>query len=201
MLIFIEHNIWDQLFKRKIDLDIHFPKKEYSLRVTRQGVFEVVQTPDTKIELKKYIKHTVQEDSLFGFGNPNLASNEQRTGGFRGRFSSTAENTYLHIRRIWYKFELTDLGDNWIREPTKVKIKWGSSNSLSKGAGKGVFTVIIHSSGYEVNKELVSSTPGGCLTQKHLNKMPKIKYKVSQSNANKIPVKVDMTYEVVRHKL
>jgi len=96
VLIFIDHNVWDQLFKRKVDLNIHFPKKEYSLRVTRQGVFEVIQTPDTKIELKSYIntylKDTVQEDSLFGFGNPNLPSNEQRVGGFRGRFSSIAEN-------------------------------------------------------------------------------------------------------------
>lgn len=96
MRIFLDHNVWDQLFIRNVDLDIHFPKNEYSLYVTRQGIFEVVQTPDTKAELKNYIntyiKSTVQEDSLFGFGNSNLPSNEQRTGGFMGRFSSTDEN-------------------------------------------------------------------------------------------------------------
>ena len=96
MRIFIDHNVWDQLFKRNVNLDIYFPKNEYYLCVTRQGVFEVIQTPENKVELKKYIntyiKTTVQEDSLFGFGNPNLPPNEQRIGGFRGRFSSAAEN-------------------------------------------------------------------------------------------------------------
>jgi hypothetical protein len=95
--IFIDHNIWDQLFKRNVDLDAHFPKDKYSLYVTRQGSFEIRQTPDTKAKMKEYIntyiKGTVQEDSLFGFGNPNLPSNEQRVSGFgMGRFSSIEEN-------------------------------------------------------------------------------------------------------------
>ena len=95
--IFIDHNVWDQLFKRNVDLNTHFPQDEYSLFVTREGVFEIKQTPDTKVELKKYIdtfiKSTVLEDSLFGFNNPNLPPNEQRVSGFgMGRFSSTEEN-------------------------------------------------------------------------------------------------------------
>ena len=55
----------------------------------------------------------------------------------------------------------TALNDYWVRESTKVKVQWGRSNSFPKGAGKGVFSVIIDSSGYEISRELVSSTPNG----------------------------------------
>ena len=95
----------------------------------------------------------------------------------------------------------SELSNYWIKEPTKVKVQWGHSDSTPKGAGKGIFSIVIDSNGYEVAKELVSSTPSGWLTQKHLNKMSKVKYKASLSNTKKFPVKVKMTYEVKRYKL
>jgi len=97
MNIFIDNNVWDQLFLRNVDLNIYFPEDKYSIFVTSQGVFEVAQIPSTKKELKKYIEKYindyVMEDSIFGFNDPNLPSDEQRVSGFGfGRFGSVVEN-------------------------------------------------------------------------------------------------------------
>lgn len=97
MNIFIDHNVWDQLFGRNVDLNACFPKDKYSIFVTSQGILELEQTPDTKLELKKYIekyiKDHVVEDSIFGFNDPCLPSDEQRVSGFGlGRFGSPVEN-------------------------------------------------------------------------------------------------------------
>lgn len=97
MNIFIDHNVWDQLFIRNVDLDVCFPKDKFSLFVTTEGVLEIKQTPDSKLELKEYIeryvKDYVMEDSIFGFNDPSLPSDEQRVSGFGlGRFGSVVEN-------------------------------------------------------------------------------------------------------------
>ena len=105
MIIFLDHNIWDQLYIRNIDLNISFPKELYSLYITTQGRLEKQQTPDTKVGLKNYIDKycstkQVNEDFIFGFGNPNLPPEEQRVSGFGSRYSSEQENI---IRTELYK--------------------------------------------------------------------------------------------------
>jgi hypothetical protein len=98
MNIFIDNNVWDQLFLRNVDLNIHFPKDQYSIFVTSEGVFEVAQIPPgakkgLKKYIEKYIKDYVMEDSIFGFNDPNLPLDEQRVSGFEfGRFGSLVEN-------------------------------------------------------------------------------------------------------------
>jgi hypothetical protein len=95
--VFIDHNIWDELAKRQLDLGICFPENEFTLCVTKHGKFEVQQTPESCIELKayinKYLDSFVHVEALFGFYNPSLPDNEQRAGGFGfGRFSGCVQD-------------------------------------------------------------------------------------------------------------
>jgi len=97
--VFIDHNIWDELSKRQLDLGICFPENEFTLCVTKHGKFEVQQTPDSCIELKayisKYLDSFVHVDALFGFYNPSLPDNEQRAGGFGfGRFTCVEDKAF-----------------------------------------------------------------------------------------------------------
>ncbi|ABZ75217.1 conserved hypothetical protein [Shewanella halifaxensis HAW-EB4] len=92
----------------------------------------------------------------------------------------------------------SELNNYWVRDPTKIKMLSRRPDWLPKGEGKGTYSIVIDSNGNEITKELVSSTPDGWMTQKHLNKIPKIKYKPSQLNAQKTPVKVQMSFEVKR---
>ena len=38
------------------------------------------------------------------------------------------------------------------------------------------------------------------MTQKHLDKMPKVRYKPSQANLKMAPVKVQMSFEIMRRR-
>ncbi|MDX6014798.1 hypothetical protein SIL79_00175 [Shewanella indica] len=97
MRVFIDHNIWDELANRQLDLNICFPENEFTLCVTKHGKFEVLQTPENCVELKsyinKYLGSFVQVDAKFGFHNPSLPDNEQRAGGF-GRLSCIEDEAF-----------------------------------------------------------------------------------------------------------
>lgn len=95
--IYIDNNIWDQLYTRNVDLNAHFPRNKYELCVTQHGVYEGKQIPNTNDQLKAYIERftgsIVQTDAIFGFENPNLPSSEQRVDGFGvGRFTDIKED-------------------------------------------------------------------------------------------------------------
>ncbi len=106
---------------------------------------------------------------------------------------STKEPSFIgNIQEI----DQTKLKDFWVPKSNKVEVLSGRPNWLPKGAGKASYVIIIDSSGSEVSKKLVSSTPEGWMTQKLLNKMPKTKYKAANSNNLKVPVKVLVKSEV-----
>ncbi|OOE33495.1 hypothetical protein BZG04_01360 [Salinivibrio kushneri] len=99
MKVFIDHNVWDELANRQLDLSVCFPENEFTLYITKHGKFEVQQTPDSCIRLKSYIKNylgsVVHVDALFGFKDSSLPDNEQRTGGFGlGRFSCVKDEDF-----------------------------------------------------------------------------------------------------------
>jgi len=96
--------------------------------------------------------------------------------------------------------KVSELSNYWVRESTKIKMLSGRPDWLPKGGGKGIYSVVIDSNGYEVTKKLVSSTPDGWMTQKHLDKMPKVRYKPSQANLKMAPVKVQMSFEIMRRR-
>lgn len=92
----------------------------------------------------------------------------------------------------------SELSKYWLPKSTKVTMLSGRPDWLPKGAGKAFYFITIDSNGNEIGKELVNSIPDGWMTQKLLNKMPKNKYKPSDLNAKKVPVKVKVTSEVKR---
>ncbi|WP_215796719.1 hypothetical protein [Rheinheimera oceanensis] len=97
--VFIDHNIWDELFARKLDLECFFPTEQFTFYVTKHGKYEVQQTPESCMELKEYINRyldsLVKVDAMFGFHNSNLPPDQQRSGGFGiGRFSNKTNELF-----------------------------------------------------------------------------------------------------------
>ncbi|WP_143325669.1 hypothetical protein [Caballeronia sordidicola] len=107
MLIFLDNNVWDFLFERRLDLSIELPSSEYKLAITREGEFEIAPIPDHKAELKAFIAKTIARcavgtDTYFGFGGRSLPANERRFAGFGfGRFAQTEESKFIgeEVRR------------------------------------------------------------------------------------------------------
>ncbi len=98
--VYIDHNMWDFLYKNSIEICSFFPSPKYSVLITKHGKFEIDQTPSTErtIDLIKFINHNlvvcVNERHIFGFHNPELSNEEQRSSGFGvGCFTTTIENT------------------------------------------------------------------------------------------------------------
>jgi hypothetical protein len=46
--VYIDHNVWDFLFARRIDLAVELPDDEFSLHLTREAEFEIPPTPSDK---------------------------------------------------------------------------------------------------------------------------------------------------------
>ncbi|CDU10730.1 conserved hypothetical protein [Vibrio diabolicus] len=156
MRVFIDHNIWDELANRQLDLGICFPENEFTLCVTKHGEFEVRQTPEHCVELKSYINNYlgsfVQVDSKFGFYNPSLPDNEQRAGGFGfGRFGCVEDEVFRQElqekygstakrknSQILYKQEADiELGVRSLRHPVlTLDIKAGPLRDAYERGGK-----------------------------------------------------------------
>ena len=96
------------------------------------------------------------------------------------------------------EIDSTELNQYWQHDSSKVIMLSGRPNWLPKGAGKASYFITIDSNGTEVSKKLINSTPDGWMTQKLLDKMPKQRYKPSETNLNKTPVKVKISSEVKR---
>jgi hypothetical protein len=106
--VYIDHNVWDFLFKRRIDLTVALPRDEFRLCVTREAEFEITPTPPDK---KAFIEATIakcgiQTDTFFGFNDASLPPDEQRIGGFNvGRWASPKEIAFIASQRTALKAE------------------------------------------------------------------------------------------------
>ena len=85
--VFLDHNVWDLLLARGLDLAAELPADRFNLWITREAEFEIKATPDDKAELKAFITATiaaanVRTQSFFGFYQDEFPPDEQRIGGF-----------------------------------------------------------------------------------------------------------------------
>lgn len=102
--VYIDNNVWDFLFDRKMDLSIELPPDQYCLCMTREAEFEIPPIPESKADLKHFIQATVEKCvktvPLFGFYDESLPADEQRNGGFdQGSFASVAELDFINQQR------------------------------------------------------------------------------------------------------
>jgi len=91
--------MWDFLYKNTIEICSFFPSPKYSVLITKHGKFEIDQTPVSERTrgLIKFINTNllvcVNEQHIFGFYNPELPNEEQRSSGFGiGCFTTINEN-------------------------------------------------------------------------------------------------------------
>lgn len=103
--VYIDNNVWDFLFLRRIDLAAALPKKKFCVCITREAEFEIPPIPATKADLKVFIEDTIRDcsiptDSFFGFQDASLPDDEQRVGGFDvGRWAQPEELAFLAQQR------------------------------------------------------------------------------------------------------
>lgn len=86
--LFIDNNAWDIFSDKNIDLLVELPQAEFNLKITREAEFEIPQMPkEKKAYVEKYINQkAIKFDSFFGFYDPSLPPEEQRSGGFGSVF-------------------------------------------------------------------------------------------------------------------
>lgn len=102
-VIFLDNNVWDFLFERKLDLATELPRPDYRLYLTREGEFEIA--PIEKPGLKDFIERAVRDcgietHSYFGFYEESHPPNEQRVGGFnQGYWASKEEIAFIHQQK------------------------------------------------------------------------------------------------------
>lgn len=103
--VYIDNNVWDFLYSRKIDLSVELPRTEFCLCMTREAEFEIPPIPIEKAGLKKFIQDTINKcviepHSYFGFYDPAHSDSEQRVGGFnQGRFASLDEVAFIEQQK------------------------------------------------------------------------------------------------------
>jgi hypothetical protein len=103
--VYIDNNVWDFLFKSKIDLSVALPSEEFCICITREAEFEIPPIQNTKPELKEFIETTIKKcniltDSFFGFYEETFSQSEQRVGGLDiGRFASREEIVFMDQQR------------------------------------------------------------------------------------------------------
>jgi hypothetical protein len=100
--LFIDGNVWNFLFNRKLDLAAELPAADWGIMHTREAEFEI---PVGKPELDAFIGETmercdVKTDSFFGFADETKPAMEQRYGGFDvARFAHPDEIKFLASQR------------------------------------------------------------------------------------------------------
>jgi hypothetical protein len=103
--VYLDNNVWDFLFERRLDLAVELPRSRFCLAITREAEFEIPAIPDHKADLKAFIANAIAQcgvrtDSLFGFYDDSLPHDQQRFGGFDvGRWASEDELSYLTQQR------------------------------------------------------------------------------------------------------
>lgn len=103
--VYIDNNVWDFLFERKMDLTIELPRDEFVVCITREAEFEISPLETIKPELFSFIQLTIERcqtksDAFFGFNDESLPLAEQRVTGFdQGRFISPEEQEFMVMQR------------------------------------------------------------------------------------------------------
>lgn len=103
--VYIDNNIWDFLFERKLNLAVELPRDEFCICITREAEFEIPPIPLEKAELKSFIDDTIAKcgirtDWIFGFNDDSLSQSEQRFAGFdQGRWASQDEIDFMVQQR------------------------------------------------------------------------------------------------------
>ena len=101
--IYIDHNVWDFLFARKIDLALELPAGEFSLHLTREAEFEIPPTPG---DLRVFIEETIQRCHIdvrpyFGFfDNQHLATEQRVSGHDEGYWASHEEYIFIESQHL-----------------------------------------------------------------------------------------------------
>lgn len=77
--VFLDGNVWNFLFERRLDLAVELPRPEFSIGHTREAEFEI---PTGKPDLDAFFEETIVRceiatDSYFGFSNSAVPRNEQ----------------------------------------------------------------------------------------------------------------------------
>lgn len=104
--VYLDNNVWDFLFERKIDLSVALPRPDFCVCITREAEFEIPPIPPDKAELKAFIENTIAKcsvrvDSLFGFYDDSLPPEEQRVGGFDvGRWAGAEEIAFINQQKM-----------------------------------------------------------------------------------------------------
>lgn len=83
--VYIDNNIWDELYKYEIDLSEELPTSIFSLAITKEANFEIESIPHP--EIKEYAKNQIKKceirtDAIFGFYDESLPAEMQRFEGF-----------------------------------------------------------------------------------------------------------------------
>src|SRR6478752_9136273 len=103
--VYLDNNVWDFLFARRIDLALELPKSEFCLCITREAAFEIPPIPLERSDLKQFIEETIaaasiRTDSLFGFFTEGVPPEEQRFGGFDvGRWATPDEIEFIEQQK------------------------------------------------------------------------------------------------------
>jgi hypothetical protein len=104
--VYIDNNVWDFLFDRKMDLAAELPKKEFCICSTREAEFEIPPMPPEK---KAFAEETIarceiRTDAFFGFAEAGLPSGDHRVAGFnQGRWISAEEMAFIEQQRTAIK--------------------------------------------------------------------------------------------------
>jgi hypothetical protein len=104
--VYLDNNVWDFVFARKISLAEALPRDRFCLAITREAEFEIPAIPDHKADLKRFIDDTIAQcnirtDYIFGFYDESLPADQQRFGGFDvGRWTTEHELKYIQQQRM-----------------------------------------------------------------------------------------------------
>lgn len=100
--IYIDHNVWDFLFDRQLDLATELPAEEFALHLTREAEFEILPTPDNK---RLYILDNIEKCNIdtrpyFGFFDDRHSLADQRVGGLDiGYLASREEIEFIQSQQ------------------------------------------------------------------------------------------------------
>lgn len=60
-VVFLDHNVWDFLLERRMDLAVELPPDHFGLWITREAEFEIKATPGDKVDLKAFIAASIEK--------------------------------------------------------------------------------------------------------------------------------------------
>jgi hypothetical protein len=110
-----------------------------------------------------------------------------------GACNSTEKVSEPYFTQAPIQVEQTEVKKYWVFQPQKSKKFHGKRPSwMPDQPGMMTYKLVIDSNGNEVTKELISTTPNNWMTQQQLTDMPKMTYKPSDQNTNRVPVEVVM---------